>query len=64
MNFPKSKGTRRFLKWFIETSMFNLFIESVIANSNSFCIFDNRILTYNSEDASLILTKMKDWKQV
>ncbi|KAI4462316.1 suppression of tumorigenicity 5 st5 [Holotrichia oblita] len=60
-NFPNSKGVKRFLQWFTLTSMFDLFIEAVLANPDSFYIFDSRIRIYSSQDATLILQKMKDW---
>ncbi|XP_022918063.2 DENN domain-containing protein 2B-like [Onthophagus taurus] len=62
--FPKSKGIKRFLQWFTQTTMFDLFIDAVLTNPGSFYVFDNRINIYSSQDATLILEKMKDWKKL
>lgn len=59
----KNKGIKRFLKWFTETAMFCYFVDNIVMNPSSYPIFDKRIKIYTSQDAALILEKMKDWKK-
>lgn len=44
--------------------MFDLFIEAALSTPDSFYIFDMRIKIYSSQDATLILEKMKDWTNI
>lgn len=59
----KSKGVKRFLRWFTETAMFHSFVDNLLNNINCYPIFDKRIQIYSSQDAATILEKMKDWKR-
>ncbi|KYB25414.1 DENN domain-containing protein 2B isoform X2 [Tribolium castaneum] len=59
----KTKGIRRFLKWFTETSMFVSFIDMVISNPDSFTLFDKKIEMYGSDESNVILTKLLEWKK-
>ncbi|KAL3270319.1 hypothetical protein HHI36_009370 [Cryptolaemus montrouzieri] len=58
----KSKGVRRFLNWFTDTTMFLTFVDAVITNSQDFSQFDEKIALYGTESSSLILDKLLDWK--
>ncbi|XP_045474322.1 uncharacterized protein LOC123680457 isoform X2 [Harmonia axyridis] len=58
----KSKGVRRFLKWFTDTSMFLTFVDNVITKSQDFEQFDKKIASFTSETSGLNLDKLLDWK--
>ncbi|RZC39160.1 suppression of tumorigenicity 5 protein, partial [Asbolus verrucosus] len=51
----KTKGIRRFLKWFTETTMFISFIDSVLSNPDSFKLFDKKIEMYGSDESRFLL---------
>jgi hypothetical protein len=59
----RTKGIRRFLKWFTETTMFLSFIDSVTTNPESFTLFDQKIEMYGSDESNLIVTKLLEWKK-
>ena len=59
----KSKGIRRFLKWFTETTMFTSFIDSVISSTECFNSFDRKIEMYGSDESNKILSRLRDWKK-
>ncbi|KAK9876911.1 hypothetical protein WA026_015947 [Henosepilachna vigintioctopunctata] len=56
----KTRGIRRFLNWFTDTTMFSTFVDAVITNSQDFSLFDKKIALYGN--SGLSLDKLLDWK--
>ncbi|KAG5872029.1 hypothetical protein JTB14_004933 [Gonioctena quinquepunctata] len=59
----KTKGIRRFLRMFTETYMFLAFLDMVQNTPENLIEFDRKIGIYGSEDSSVILDKLLEWKR-
>ena len=57
-----SKGVRMYLEWFVETAMFNLFIESRLRHDTVQTLFEHKILEHSIHlvrNSQLILPNSK-----